>query len=1188
MYVVTGLAMAQAPPRNPVLPGGIVTAGTTTQDSQGRWWAYVRWMPSKLEVLRGKQFAVYVKPGPAAAPGTFTRQAIVTPQDTAAVIAPMLERAQRLGEDLNALSGVVNDLLVHLGEAAPGGALSVRLAGLSHRALGDAKLQATLWRMAAASPAMTFVLGNGWAGMLPGNPGDDVTLEIREWNAATQSAAAATGRLLLQNAQPLRLPAPGVPVQVMDSSASGDLVIRLRWPVEDVLRRQLPHLQGFNLWRVPQAVAQANGWDAAPPTADALDASPEALRLNGSMPLLIGKLFRAADVANFSPAPAGDPDTHFIADDNERWSGGTAFNDGDSFLFFTAARDLLGRAGEVSPAGPGMACRRLAPSAPLGLTLENGTYSAADTPHQCLRLKWKPNTNTPGDSTHRYEIFRCDAAQTINSAVLRDPDAMAALTPVASVPQPAAPGAWITWEDLLAPESDYYGKTLWYGVRAVYDGACGAVVSIPAGPVFGTIANQQAPEPFTSSCAITNCTYAAALHTDRRDEPGAPQLNDNERHLRIVAERLNDGIAAVAFTVQIYQQASLAIDEIVRFDAGDNTVDTELVAPAGPLVVVSVRAILTSGATGPPAITEAYMNQAVDLTRTFHAQVAARAVSDLMPDNALDLPFLTTGAMTVTPAAVDGAAFFQGTIGGQYSGRVVVYRLGHGVPNINLGPACAENGVLFFGDPAGLGSYRAYGLAAEPVPPPGEGSGGGFRHAAEAANGSLTPLRLRFALTPRTAEYRIFRRIDDGDLHLIAQGKRDYSAAMPFFEIPDGNLPANCCHIDYFAQLLDVNGIPGRLIPIGSRVALDRPPPRPTLGDPEATGDAATPTLRIPWSCPPSGVERFEVTIAEKNTGKSSIGATLADKLVFLNSPFLTAKPLPKPERQRFAVMANRHFDRPVAERILTGRVGGQDFQPGPGFEITVGVRPNTEFTISLRAISVTGLTGPVSVERVVTWKMPPPDERVAWPARPVPEPVAFHSGIKAEEFTTLAGTGAAGMRTAGILVGISPPQTGFQPESVDTGRGLRLVLTRQTNTTPVPDFQTWLFAFEKGPPQRRSERLENLMLYRRQEPNATFPEASGDLLQVSSLTGKIGAISYRFNPDLDATALMDPFFSATVEQVAPNAQYPNGYWLAKLYLLDPQPQISGALYHYFLVRFTAAGEVDQVIDAGTLTPSEQ
>src|SRR6185503_3584962 len=167
-------------------------------------------------------------------------------------------------------------------------------------------------------------------------------------------------------------------------------------------------------------------------------------------------------VADFSLTGSTNANLFFFSDDNDRdLPGGAAFADGEEFYYFAAARDLLNRSGLVSPGGLGKACRRMPPSTPIGLMLKNGTAGASGALLEvpCLHLRWKANVSTPKDTAHRYEILRAQMVGGIltSVSVLRDPAQLAGLTPLATVPAPATPGAEMAWTDTTLMLPDDYG-----------------------------------------------------------------------------------------------------------------------------------------------------------------------------------------------------------------------------------------------------------------------------------------------------------------------------------------------------------------------------------------------------------------------------------------------------------------------------------------------------------------------------------------------------------------------------------------------------------------------------------------------------------------------------------------------------------------------------------------------------------
>src|SRR6185312_411796 len=72
------------------------------------------------------------------------------------------------------------------------------------------------------------------------------------------------------------------------------------------------------------------------------------------------------------------------------------------------------------------------------------------------------------------------------------------------------------------------------------------------------------------------------------------------------------------------------------------------------------------------------------------------------------------------------------------------------------------------------------------------------QHIAQAVNGGPTsPIHIRFKLTPRTREYRIYRSIDDGPLSLIAQGPAVFDPANPNKQVvrTDDGMPPSAAQL---------------------------------------------------------------------------------------------------------------------------------------------------------------------------------------------------------------------------------------------------------------------------------------------------------------------------------------------------------------------------------------------------------
>ena len=100
--------------------------------------------------------------------------------------------------------------------------------------------------------------------------------------------------------------------------------------------------------------------------------------------------------------------------------------------------------------------------------------------------------------------------------------------------------------------------------------------------------------------------------------------------------------------------------------------------------------------------------------------------------------------------------------------------------------------------------------------------------------------------------------------------------------------------------------------------------------------------------------------------------------------------------------------------------------------------------------------------------------------------------------------------------------------------------------------------------------------LYRLQVTNTNFSRVSGDVTQVSPLLEKLALRRFDYGYEV-VDGLIGR--SEDLEPVSTEETYGYG-----IYLFDTQPVISGATYRYFLVRFKANHEVDQIIPAGEVT----
>ena len=101
------------------VPQNIATVGTSVL-SGGQQWHYLLWRSSDFQSLAGEKMAVYQKNGIATAASNYSRIAVVEPLTDAASVATVVNRGERLGDDLvgleNAIQATFGNLLTDSGQ----------------------------------------------------------------------------------------------------------------------------------------------------------------------------------------------------------------------------------------------------------------------------------------------------------------------------------------------------------------------------------------------------------------------------------------------------------------------------------------------------------------------------------------------------------------------------------------------------------------------------------------------------------------------------------------------------------------------------------------------------------------------------------------------------------------------------------------------------------------------------------------------------------------------------------------------------------------------------------------------------------------------------------------------------------------------------------------------------------------
>lgn len=1035
-----------------VVPETVFTVGTSAKDSQGRRWGYVLWQATDQRLVFGKTFAIYAKPGDAGSASPYELKGINLLQTEPAVIQALLNRGVNLGDDLVALEQRINNLFLAI---IPPGSLSLadKLSAVIRGSLGNEEHFRNLVLLGRLHPGVNLCLGYAHAELVPAGK---TTFEVREYDKTAQRDLGVVGRVTIDGDLPVVLPAPGAPVAVPEGNAKGDLNVKLRWATSAELRRLALLNYGFNVYRMSKVFAEAKGYHTTPPSVEALKlalAHPaNAVHLN-ELPILKSRDFEPGNVADF----VADPTTAFLADDNGRYrAGGQAFKNGEQFYYFVTARDVLSRDGLVSPGTLVTICDRMPPDAPRGLQVLNDYSFDGVTNRQVLKVSWLQHTNLAQDKVTAYFVYRWE-----------NPSQVQALggSPVAhriAGPLPHVAGAkFASYVDDGAgsPQSPAdYGKTIWYTVRSVDDGACdGGNLSAHSVPAFGVLRDRAGPDGPGGGINVI-CCVPEVVAGQSEDLPDRNEQVETLAYYQLVCERRRPEIEWAEFYI---------------FEAGNMSNYITRVYFAKDAKKVEINWSTSRG-----AVSEGFI--------PFFCRVGTDKgeVSDYAVLQTTRAPKFTTVRLVPFVATVDCRRVSQRE--------------------------------------ATSGKLRCGG-AHNPQP-------GGPDEPTEG-------VEVVIVLTPGTKEYRLYRRVDFGPLTLIKQGPANFDDASQI-TVTDPDMPANSGIICYYGQLFDEHGNASPLVQIGDCLPILLPTPRPMLAPIEAVGDEVKPQMKLRWFCPPYGVERFEVAIAnELGTMPAEVSTEV--------SPQTAGSPV---VRQYFV---NGQAKTNTFALYRTPKIGPA-FGNEAMFEVTVNISLGIQYTVMVSAVGKSGAVGLPSNAESFSWAPPPaavgPD--VPWPPRPLPNLNIFNVGMLAFRLPNSVFPGV------GIRIGEYPRQYLYSEKPTEVPGMLR------THIDPV----TLLYTNKLG------EALFPVAVYRVQLVNPRFPQVSGDLVQVTPLMEEI-AYEFTVNANNVAqTVIHDPFVRAV-----PNTQGSN-VGTGAIYLLDTQPVLAEARYLYLVVRFGANGEVLEVV----------
>jgi len=1047
----------------------LFTVGTTLEDadSDGQAWSYLLWQAEDLEQLKGRVFAIYSKEGTPGSPGPYIYEGTARTRFDPAAILALVNRGEALGDDPVELESNINSLFEELipDVSLP---LAQKIAAVVDGALADPELYENLIFLSRSHPSISLIIGTAFAVQHP--DGQVRTFEIRECVGQTTDpdgdCEAVTGRVTLKVGIPRVLPAPGEPVWVPFTDASGNpdprahLNVPLRWATPDSLREVTLLQFGYNIYRMTEADALADNFDATPPDPlllEALVADPghSATRVN-TVPVLIERFLGALEAED----TVTDPETFFYIDDNNRFDpGGVPFVNGDIYYYFVTANDILGRDGEVSQGTKVKICDAMPPPQPKKVTVSNHYTFDVDTSinTQHFRVDWEEpdlsDRETP-EEIIGYAIYRWLDLEEKN-AMESTPWIAATATSggfVATVPvgttsyiDNGSQSPFLRMERLgdgsKIVDQTYASKTYWYTVRAIDGSACDGNLSGNSAPAYGVLRDRIGP-PRPDGNLLVSC-YDLRLVAPKEVQQGRPfedPPEDGKVYLTLECLRLDTGIDWVEFALYdplTGQTQSLTGERL--YSQGQTTFVYELKrdqpTPQEPLYV-ACRVGGYGKQSGWNYLQVPYQD---DPSTAFYFYWEASSIENQVP----------------------------------------------------LNEQCDTH---------------------ESVDP----------------DGKVNPITLEFNLTAGTEEWKVYRRIDDGALTLIAQGL-DSALGVLIKIVEDLNMPATDARLCYFVQVYDQHGNPSPMariacVEVTGREALGTP----MLTAPEAIGDESDPKASVFWFCPPFGIEYFEMWIScEDGDLPSAIGAAFEPSFTDFTQDGVSWR------------------------SFRTGRVPTQFPGNTPEFVVDVeGIKTGKEYTFKVRAIGMNGSEGPFSNEETFIWN---PDgsatvsgPNVPWPSLGLVEPQAsFNANIKAR---------------------ITNPNV-FDGGSVRIGfldySGYELFFTGE---------EAYQFAYPPGVqnPEKTivfqnnaGDSLLPFVLYRYQVPNTAYPLVSGDVYQVSPMMERIPTTLEVF-PQVGVVALLnhDPFVFVALNT---DQERTNFY---DLLVKDTQPLVSGARYRYLIVRF--------------------
>jgi len=1175
---------------DPVLTGGLALEGPT----QG---VCIQIQSQSPATLQGRVINVYRRDGDLSAAGTYVFCGQMRAQSDPRTIEALLRRSTRLTQDdpdyrMAEISDAVEKLFQDLGTSGSGLSLGEKLSVLIEMSETDLTLRDNLLFYAKRFPSMGVVAGTAFMEAYDVQASYELRLCPPGFDGP-DDGKSVVGRVSVDPTKLYVPEAPGQPHVVRVLDGRGELNVRLRWASAEGQNEAGPLIFGYNLYRIPEKLADPD-WETTAPTraeletalgidAGSLDTSiyrvnrlpilpprelTEAEADTSNLDLLIAKRYafpllwtvlgyedidepgEQQEEVNMVPSLRSrrieledqikeEQSLFCYIDDNDRWFGGEAFKKGQEYFYTAAASNSFGTGGDLSLFTPVIIPSFETVPAPDNVRVENVySYDDGGEGHQQrLALKWDALRDEKGKVREDvyYFVYRWN-------------------TPTEMLPyarQPFATGM----ETVMADAASYFG------------GEDPVPVGLVAGPADLDEPNSRGVMTFFDSTITGEYEGVTFYYTVRAAVPNGstapfyPLFSPHSAPAWGVLRDREGPAPATGLTISIpcssvdVNHEGPVIHEIIdddgyRLSPGRHLLNLTCFADNDPEEALKLKTayfrysdngiIRSLGSVNFEGGADISFTHEIEMKDTFIVSCQVELTNGKLSN----WEECEVNLEKVETSQLINVLFFTSVTSGMTT----------------VGDGCSVYHPL---DPVGHPTLEFY---------PG---GGTFGYELERVVDGQFPELLDTEEQP-----------DDGE---------SFSTDTGIIYV-DFDIPVVAGNICYYLRTYDENGNPGPRQVFGcfqltgGGVEL----PVPTLTKVSGENTPEKPQMSVTWFCPPSGVERFAILIspaAEDVDIATPAGGALVGPI---ESPAQTTITEGEAEVERV-------YNRYATVRTSAFIEGGDLSASEPAVVesglftalITSGIEVGVQYNVRVQALGPTFESdeGPLNLasnpsemisfewvepRRVVVGEQGP---NVNWPERAIsnaaPCPVA---SVCPELIDTLGHGSWEHLAAVGIRIGHFPPKAGIECRDGGEAGGPKQAPLFSMNFPFDLEAEIFYDLDERG--QSFGDIFPCLIYRMEVEPGSgvgdyydTEQPFSGDLIQCSPV---ISTESIAYDTNAGGANFRDPFMF-----IGPLVQDASSYY--PFYILDTQPVIKGSTYRYFLAHLKEGGEVEHFWNLGTI-----